>query len=401
VTGRPEDNEMLRRAIGVSIGWLGISMVADSLPALLLPHQLLADGNADATTLGLITLAAIGIAAMLQPVAGWVSDRTGRYVVIVAGTIIAVIGLALLLAPGRAVAGTFVALGGVSIAQAGQQALLPDRVRSDWRGRAGGLKSAFDVAGAFAGFLFLGALLGRGQSALAAGALGAALVAGAVLTRVLAGGVAQAALPREHRAHDGSAAFVRLIAARFLFLLGIYAVGRFLLLFIADRFRLGADAASGEAGLVLALLALVTIVASVPSGWLADRIGRRPLMVGGGVVGALGIALLPIAGSMESVLAFGALMALGSAAFGSASWAMLADFVPSARAGRLMGAANLGTAGAAAAAGLFGYLVDAAGFGPTFAAAAAMSLAGGAVAWTLGDRPRQSRLLIDSTEGAH
>ena len=395
---------MLRASLGVSIGWIGISMVADGLPALLLPHRLLADGGTDATTLGLITLVAIAVAAMLQPIAGRWSDRIGRFPIIGAGTAMAVGGLALLLGPGTAVAGTVLALAGVSVAQAGQQALLPDRIVPSWRGRAGGLKSAFDVAGAFAGFVILAALLGAGEPALAAIVLGVALIAGFGVTRLL---VRQGApLPRPIEAGDrlepgARTALVKLVAARFLFLLGIYAVGRFLLLFVAERFDLGADAAGGDAGAALALLALITVAASVPSGWLADRVGRRPLMMIGGALGAAGIGLLPTVSSLEGVLAFGALMAVGSAAFGSASWAMLGDLTASADAGRLMGLANFGTAGAAAGAGAFGLLIDAAGYGPAFLLAAACSLAGGVLAWTLVDGSRPAEVLIGSTEGAH
>ncbi len=236
-------------------------------------------------------------------------------------------------------------------------------------------------------------------------ALGVALLAGFGLTRLLVrrGPPPErpAALAQGPIEPGRNAALVRLVIARFLFLIGIYAVGRFLLLFVADRFDLGADAAGGEAGTALALLALVTVAASVPGGWLADRVGRRQLMLFGGVVGAAGIGLLPAAGSMEAVLAFGALMAVGTAAFGSASWAMLADLTASPDAGRLLGLANLGTAGAAAAAGAFGMLIDASGFGPAFLVAAACSLAGGTLAWTLGDTRRPAQVLIGSTEGAH
>lgn len=392
---------MLRAALGVSVGWLAISMVADAVPALLLPHQLLAGGTGDATSLGLITLVAIGFAALLQPGAGALSDRVGRLPVLAAGTAIAVAGLALLVLPTGAVPGTVVALAGVSVAQAGQQALLPDRIGAEWRGRAGGLKSAFDVAGAFGGFLVLATLLAAGLATAGAAALAAALVAGAVLTAVVLGPVPPRAgrLDRSREVID-RAALTRLVAARFLFLLGIFAVGRFLLLFIADRFDLGADAAGGQAGTVLALLALATVAASLPSGWLADRIGRRPVMVAGAAIGATGIWLLPGAGSLESLAALGLLMAVGSAAFGSASWAMLADLSPSARAGRLMGIANLGTAGAAAAAGLFGLVVDGLGFGTAFALAAGSSLAGGALASTLREAHRPLEGLVTSTEGA-
>lgn len=392
---------MLRRAFSVSVGWLALSMVADGLPALLLPYLMLAEGDADATRLGMVTLAAIGVAALLQPVAGWVSDRAGRLPVIGGGTAAAVAGLGLMLVPGGAVAGTILALSGVSVAQAGQQALLPDRIGVEWRGRAGGLKGAFDVAGAFVGFLVLGAMLGSGDAGLGAGALAAMLVGGAVLTSVLVG-PATADVPRTPPGGSPDVALLaRLVAARFLFLLGIYAVGRFLLLFIAERLQLGADAAAGEAGGVLALLALVTVVASIPGGWLADRVGRTPVMVAGGTIGAIGIGLLPTAASLGTIIACGTLMAIGSATFGAASWAMLGDLTRSRVSGRLMGLANIGTAGAAASAGLFGSVVDGAGFGAAFGLAAACALGGGVLASSLGMTPRRAEGLIGSTEGAH
>jgi MFS family permease len=51
-------------------------------------------------------------------------------------------------------------------------------------------------------------------------------------------------------------------------------------------------------------------------------------------------------------------MALGSAAFAGANWASTADLVPPGEAARFFGLANFGTAGAVAAAGFFGLLVD-------------------------------------------
>jgi MFS family permease len=64
------------------------------------------------------------------------------------------------------------------------------------------------------------------------------------------------------------------------------------------------------------------------------------------------------AGSVPQIVLFGALMAVGSAAFSSGNWAMIADLVPSSESARFFGLANFGTAGAAAMAGLLGPLVD-------------------------------------------
>jgi MFS family permease len=178
------------------------------------------------------------------------------------------------------------------------------------------------------------------------------------------------------------------VIARFLFLLAIFAVGRFLLLFIANRFDLRADAAAEPAGLVLALLALLTAASSIPAGWLADRVGRRALMMAGAILACCGIGLLPAASKVSGLLVIGCLIALGSGAFGAGSWALLTDLTSSTDSGRLMGIANLGTAGAAAAAGGFGLLIDAGnrwqamgGYTAAFAVAAALALAGGLISW--------------------
>jgi MFS family permease len=154
------------------------------------------------------------------------------------------------------------------------------------------------------------------------------------------------------------AAFIRLVLSRFLFLLGIYATGRFLLFFVADRLGLEADQAAEQAGMLLAGLALITILASPVTGWLADRIGRVPLMVVGSVLSAVSALMLIWAGSSAQILLFGGLMSVGSAAFAGGSWALIADLAPKDESARYFGLANVSTAGAAAVAGLFGPVID-------------------------------------------
>jgi MFS family permease len=381
------------RLVAVSVGWLGISMIADGVPTILLPHQLLSAGEEGATMLGLISLVALAGAAAVQPLAGRLSDTIGRWPVVAAGVGLAVAGLVLLTA--AALPGAVLAMVGISVAQAGYQPLLPDLVPVRRRGAASGLKSALDVAGATAGFLLLAALLAEGAATTAIVVLAAALAVPFGIAYLLLrdgttrGGPSNPSSLDMSRLLNGvPPSLVRLVAARFLFLLGIFGVGRFVLLFIGDRLNLGPDAAASQAGIALGALALITVAASVPAGWVADRVGRRGVMLGGGVLAGVGIGLLPTAGSVAMVLAFGSLMALGSAAFSAASWAALTDMTPSADAGRLLGLANLGTAGAAAAAGAFGVLIDAGnagggqlGYALAFGLAAASAVVGGSLAW--------------------
>jgi MFS family permease len=331
---------------------------------------------------------------VVQPPAGRLSDAVGRWPIVTGGVVLAVGGL-LLLISNAALSGSVLALVGVGVAQAGYQPLLPDAVPGRNRGMASGLKSGIDVAGATVGFLLLAALLSEGASIAATLILVAALAVPFAIAFLLLPDRSARRRQAGRRSVgitgilDGtSSSLVALVAARFFFLLGIFGVGRFLLLFIADRLSLDADAAAAQAGAALGLLALVTVAASVPAGWLADRVGRRVLMLTGGIVAALGIGLLATANSVAMVVVFGALMALGSAAFGAASWAALTDLTPSADAGRLLGLANLGTAGAAAAAGAFGLLIDAGnvgggqfGYAVAFGLAAASALVGGSLAW--------------------
>lgn len=381
---------MISRLAGISVGWLGISMVADGLPALVLPYRAAVDGL-DATALGLVTLVAIAAGALVQPLAGSWSDRLGRGPVVAAGAALAAVGLMIVLRPGGLWAGALLSLVGVGVAQAGYQALLPDRVATARRGLASGAKGLFDVGGAFLAFLILGWLLASGHTGLA----GPILAAGVAVSL----GIGLALLGRDRSPREREPVgdvdrrlppgFVAAVAARFLFLLAVFGVGRFLFLFLAERGGGGPAEVAAETGGILALLTLITVAAALPAGWLADRVGRSPLMAGGGLAGGAGMLALAGADGSAAVLAAGGLMAIGSAAFGAGNWATLADASAGPRSGRLLGIANFGTAGAAAAAGLFGPVVDNAGFGVAFGVAAGLAVIGGVIGWrtTPGSEP--------------
>lgn len=363
---------MSRRILAISVPWAGLSMLGDGLSALLLPYLLLVTVRDDlqATVLGVVTLAGIGLAMVVQPVAGALSDAIGRRrPLLLGGLVIALAGLALMGAGADAgiavvLIGYLVALVGANTSQAGIQALVPDQVPAPWRGRAAGLKGAMDVGGAFVAFALLAVLLANEALWLGVGIIGlvvALTLAPALLGRSQAPGPRRLSLGPSvlWRGLTDEPAFARLIVARFCFLLGIYVVGRFLVLFMAQRLGLDAESAAAQAGAVLAVLALATAVGSIPAGWAADRYGRRPLMVAGAVVAAAGIGLLPLATGTVQIALLGSLLAIGTASFGAGSWALATDLVPAGDAARQMGLANYATAGAAAVAGLFGPVVDA------------------------------------------
>jgi MFS family permease len=367
----------LKLLFRISIFWFALSLLADGMNTLVLPNLLIGQvpTGSQATALGLLSFAGLILGMLIQPYAGAWSDRLrlrkGRRGALGVGVLLSLAALTIL-GGIRDLAAIIIGYAllqmGISIAQAAQQGFIPDLVSPSLRGRASGLKSFMDIGGAMLGFVVLGQLLGNGRLSFVFLLLGGTVLAGFLLTAWLV-----------HEPHAAPTAFASsfntpnkplltelaknqpffwLIVSRFLFLLATYAVGRFLLFFVSDRLALPENTASGQTGSLLAVLAFVTVIAAVPAGWAVDRFGRKPCMVFGGLVNALGVFLLIFGNSFGAILLFGSLMSLGSAAFASSNWAMAADLAPSNRGGWYFGLLNIGTAGAAAAAGLFGPLID-------------------------------------------
>jgi MFS family permease len=394
-----------RVLVGTSLLWIALSAVSDGVATLVMPVRLGANGTAGtAGALGLMTVVGLLAGMLVQPLIGSLSDRlrprVGRLVFLGLGVLLVVVALTALAAADQplTIGLTFMALSvALGVAQAPQQALMADLVPHAQRGRASGLKGLADLLGAMLGFAVLGSLLAGGDVRPALVALALTIIALFVVVIVLlsrARGTPSAEPPpawtlRQTFTLDPSRdrPFLVAVGARFCFLLGTYAVGRFFVAFIADRRGLEAGPAAEAAGGILALLALATAVASLPAGLLSDRYRRTGLMVAGAAVSAIGIGTLGAAATESQIVVGGIAMAVGSALFGVANWATLVDLAPPAEAGRYLGLANVGTAGAAAAAGLFGPLIDAgqeaapgAGFVLLFGAAVAASLAAAGLA---------------------
>jgi|GEM_PF-602481 len=375
----------IRLLLGISVFWLSLGMLNQGLSGLVLPSYLLDVPGFGATTLGLITFVGLIAGMLVQPLAGALSDqlraRWGRMPLIVAGVGFVLLAI-LSLASAQTWEGVFLsyvlAHVAASIAQAGQQALLPDLVANGRRGTGAGVMGAMVMGGVLLGIVLLGYVSSRGGVNRALLVIGATLVGTLGLSLALLRPSSQWASSHGWKElgraievavrlgsqdayrlniarHKG---FARLVISRFLFLLGTFAVGRFLLLFVADRLSLGPAQATAQADRLLAELALITALFSPVAGWAADRVGRVPLMIAGAIMGACGTLLLTLAHHSWQMLVFGGLLACGLAAFTCANWALTADVVPPGQAARFMALANWGTVGAMACTELFGLLID-------------------------------------------
>jgi MFS family permease len=356
---------------------LGVSVLWNSLHPLLLPLVVLSlvpEENKNGV-LGLVTFVGLVVAMLVQPVAGTVSDRArtrwGRRRPFV---LVGSLGTAaLVLALGQAAdVATLLALYVVlqvisNVALGAYQGLIPDLVPLARRGLAAGAKSFAEILG-----LILAALA---MPALVAGGRTGAGFAAAVVVLALAAAVTCLAVHeppgRSAAAGQGAAAdsddgpwpspgrppgLAWLLGGRLCFMVALTSIQTFALFYLRDVLR-PPDYLSLWRDLT-ASIGLAVLFVSYPAGLLADRLGRRRLVLVAGGCGAAGSLLLLGAADPGAVLLFGGLIGLAVGLFLPSSWALATDLTPPGQGGRFMGVTNLATAGGAALARLNGPLID-------------------------------------------
>ena len=102
----------------------------------------------------------------------------------------------------------------------------------------------------------------------------------------------------------------------------------------------GSDEAG--AGLAFGAFGVTALVCRPFAGRLSDRRGRRPVMIAGALLCALGMVLMPHAHSLELVVTLRLLQGVAEAAFFVAGFALLADLAPPSRIGEALSYNSLG-----------------------------------------------------------
>ena len=370
-------------AIRLNVYGVGLAALWTTLNSIILPDRVdaLVGPSLRGTGLGIISLIGIGAAAIFQPIAGYLSDRSRlpdrRRPFIVGGSAVVLAGMALF-----GLAGTFGLLLiayvlmqlSANVAQAAFQALIPDLVLPAERGVSSGVKNGLNVIGTGLGLLGTQAVIAAtGQSRLALIFLGVVLATCAVAVwiwvpavppdRNVAGdrrpsiwaglrelvGSSVAAFRR-------SPSFSRAVLAQFLFLLGTYPLQRFLVYYLEDRFHL--DNALRSAGGYLAVAILLGIAAAPLGGILSDDIGRLPVLRWSVGLGGAGVLVIALAPDVALATIGGALVAVGTGAFLAVNWALISEDIPDGKGAQYFALANIATAGSSALAGLTGPIAD-------------------------------------------
>ena len=366
--------------------------VASEMIYPLLPLFLASVLGASASTIGAIEGAAESTASMLKLVSGWWSDRIGRRKpFVLAGYAVAAIArpfMGLAMSASQVMAIRLTDRTGKGIRTSARDALLADSAEPAARGRAFGFLRAGDNTGAVVGPLIAWMLLEWGVVPLRRVFLWAA-VPGAIGVLVLIVFVREKrGAGREERATHAPAPSVAVDSGSTppaplsrAFWLYLFAVLIFTLGNCADAFLLLRASQLGVATALVPILwaafSLVKALCSTPGGALSDRIGRRPVIIGGWLLFALVYLLFARARSgWDAWALFGAYgIALG---FGEGvEKAFVADLVPTTRRGAAYGWYNfvLGL-GALPASLVFGLVWDKAGAAAAFTMGASLAGAG-------------------------
>jgi len=366
--------------------WVAIGYLWQSLGTLILPDMVLHLVGPAVKGTALSVLEGIGtvMAIVWQPMMGAVSDRTRsrfgrRRPFIFGGTVSDVLfltGLALSGGYWVLVIFYFLLQTASNTAQGPYQGLQPDVVPEDQRGTASGYYGLANLVGTLTGTVVAGLILNKSGRPAALGSIAALLVVTMLVTMLFVPDRVQPTREAFRSPRDvvsatfttplGHPNFMWLMGSRLLILMGIVGIQTYAFFFFTDAFFHGDSHATTTAttaivGLVVALAILVTW----PAARLSDRVGRKPLILAGGLIATAGMLVLVFAGHRwlpsallapvahalglpelaAQTLAAGVLVGAGLGAFLSVDWAFITDVIPREEAGLFFGFSNIATAG--------------------------------------------------------
>ncbi|MGJ5749192.1 MFS transporter [Streptomyces puniciscabiei] len=364
--------------------------------SVLLPTQVAAiDAHHKVALLGLIGGVSSVFATACNPVAGALSDRTGRRGPwVLGGALASLAGLALL---GSVRTALLVGIGWclvqatMNVYQAAVTAIVPDRIPPARRGTASALVGLALPVGGTLGVL----IASRTADHLSAGylALGLVAAAAAVLLTALCrdvprdqGAVPAPSLPWRRRAavflsalssRDFRWAFI----GRALMVLGYFSVVGYQLYILDDHIALPKGLGAADAMAVLTPVSMAAMaVSTLVGGLLSDRWNRRKVFVGVSAALAGVVMVVPVvAPTWPGMLVFSALNGLAFGCFMAVDTAVVTLVLPRAEdAARDLGVLNIANAGPQIVAPFVASAVVTAlgGYTPLFLFGGALSLLG-------------------------
>jgi Na+/melibiose symporter-like transporter len=374
-----------RRLLSLMLLGFGLTVLFNTVEPALIGHKVLELAPEQPNSaLGNTTFLAALVGIVTQPIVGALSDRTRsrwgrRAPFLIGGVLTALIGLYLI-----AAAATFgFVIGAVLLMHVGYnttlspwQALIPDRIPAGQRGAAAGVKAVMEISALAVGRFGAGQLISRvpewGSAAIAATlalptaalSIGLLVTARAARETPVVDSMTTSmrrsmlrAFNVDLRAHP---AFGWWFINRALFWCAFIGLSTFLLFYAIDVLGLSEAEAQSYIGGVSAILGVALLAFLIPASWLSDRIGRKPLVIAGGLIAGLGTLFLLSTRDRTLITAGAIVIGGGVGIFMTANWALVTDIVPREEAARYLGIANMATASGSAIARLLGgTLIDA------------------------------------------
>ena len=381
---RPTERLPARELLRLSIYWLGLSSIFAGLNTILtgrLEFDALVEPGSAGRTLFLLTIGGAVIAMLVQPTIGSISDYTisrwGRrkpYIFI--GSVLDLVFLiAIALSQDLLAIAVFVALlqFSANFAQGPFQGYVPDLVPAPQVGLASALVGVMQILGNVAGFVIAGIAVATDQFALGLVALGILELVTmlGVVIRVREG---RAPKSRQARSWASVAAeawgtdvlrersFLFLVASRLAVLMAGGVLTNLAIFYLARSLGMDQEGAGGSFTIMVALVAVGTVVTVVPAARLSDRIGRKRVIYLSCLIGVVGLGLVAVAPSFPLALLGSVIYGLSAGIFLAVDWALMTDIIPKASSGRYMGLSNVATASAGVlAVAIGGTLMDVVG----------------------------------------
>jgi MFS family permease len=396
VDDSPTASLSLASLLRLSVYWLGLVAVFSGIGIILQERAktLIPDEGMRFTTVGLVQLAGVVVAVLVQPTVGSISDYTvsrfGRrkpYVLI--GTLLDVVFLV-----GLATSNTLLMVAAFvlllqfssNFAQGPFQGYVPDLVPPHQVGIASGMVGLFQVLGVVTGTALATIGTRTGDFTVPTIMLGVIELVTmlSLFFRLEEGRRAKDRHGRSWRSIATEAWGTDILAERsFVFLVWsrFFILGGSAFLVVLSVPYLERALALTDPGVranwllgVTVIVAACTAVATLPAARLSNRVGRKRVIYGACAMGAVGMTICALAPNPPILVVGAILVGVGGGSFLAVDWALMTDIIPKASSGRYMGISNVATATNGVVAGFVGgIMVDqlaAAGnpaFGPRLA----------------------------------
>ena len=369
--------------VNISIFGFGLAALSTSLGQIILPMRVLdlAPESLKNTYLGILAFAGMAMAMLVQPAVGYLSDRTTlrwgrRRPYIALGTVLATVLMLVIGVVGNYLWLVVVAVLlqiGANIAQNPYDAVVRDQVPQEQRGRVSSIRAITAAAGAILFTLLAGLLMDHHTGDrdlwlwLALG-LPASLLLGTMLLTMVrvkepnlrdsAPSPAIGAHVRRERPLQGAHPQLALVLiAGFFFMLAGGILQTYTLFFLRDVVKLE-NPASGV-GILAIAVGVSILITLYPAGLLADKIGRRLLLLLSAILGSIGSLLFLLAQDLLHVVLIGVLLGIAVGIFMTAGRALITDMISGRKAAQQLGFANFALVGGLAVAKLGGIGIDA------------------------------------------